>query len=146
MDLINELKAKAKKSYESDLKVIDKKAPQIRKCQVLEYKARIFFEGCITHAYYNETYSWSVPTVQLYLSGEYNITRDVNIFLDEHSEFITFISDGEEVVPILSDTHMSWCFPDVTLHVFFEGGACERVKVGEKSRTIKEPIYEVRCN
>lgn len=141
MDIIKALKEKAKEEFKNRLVQIEQYAPVYRKAMVLENKLRAFFPDCSTSNYM----VGYMPVVKLYLTGGYNIQRDVNLFLEKEEVFIDFLLNGAEMPrpEFYMNQSLDFHLNGIRFEVYYNGGRCVRKQVGTK--TVEEPIYEVEC-
>jgi hypothetical protein len=144
MDSIKELKAKAKKVYETTISVIEKNAFRYRKTDVLFMKVKDAFPDCTVNVDHNSYQC----CVSLHLTKEFNVSKDVLLFLDNNLEFLEFFGREKQYEvdhqPEYSCFTYSW--GDQRLSVWYGNGNCTRKVIGHKTKTITEDIYEVVCN
>ena len=145
MDLIKELQNKIMDHAKDVCKIIAEAAPQHRQTQSIVMKLKAAFPGCSVSPLYTE-YSWGDDLIDLTLVEGFNLERDVMTFIDENDEFLKLISGGKEYTIDNSDTHITFEFPQHKMSVYYMGGNCERKKIGEKSKVVKEDIYEIVCS
>ena len=83
----------------------------------------------------------------VYLSSNHNISKDWMIFLENNIDYISTLGKSKEYKVNLDQSYGSYDYKwgEFTIYVNYNGGKCKRVKIGEKTKTIKEDIYEVQC-
>lgn len=146
-DMITVMKDQARSSYLSKLRRIDECSAKHRRTNVLALKLEKHFPGCrVTRNYDHSTFWYN--SVSLYLTKDYNITKDVMLFLEAEQEFLSFFgrNNNWESKDDQSAKSLDFSWGDQKLYVYYEGGNCTQVKVGEKARVVKEDIYEIVCN
>ena len=129
----------ARKSYQREVRHIRKNITRDHMINTLEERIKTQLTGCAT--------SNSSDSIFVYLSPEHNISKDWMCFMDENKEYLSTLGKGEEYTVGQDQSFGSYDYnwPEFKIYVNYNNGKCKRVKIGTKSRTIKEDIYEVQC-
>lgn len=146
MDLIKELQMEAKAVYLTEAKGYAENAPKHRTTFVFAEKLRAYFDGCKVSPSYNN-YKWSPNSVSLFLTKDFNITKDVMLFIEQEEAFLNFLCpDGFKTKDDPDNRTLDFTWDKQQLFVYHAGGNCSRVKIGQKTKVVTEDIYEIVCN
>jgi hypothetical protein len=146
-DKILKKKQKAYKDYCSEMKKWNSKENQIRFLLMNTLKERVksFFKDCTVWGcdslYFFDQY------IGLSLTKDYNLSHDYNLFLEANEPLIALVCGGSEFKTKhkQEDKCFEYIYPKFRIDVYYGSGRCRMVKIAEKTKTIKEPIYEVVC-
>lgn len=140
-DNIQTLRDEAKADYKQRLLYINEHRSVYRKGHVFAEKARQFFVHCTVFGWYGGY----KPVIKLYLTKEYNILKDVNLFFEKEESFIDFLLGSTEMKSThYRNTSLDFDINDVSFEVHYDGGRCLRKQVGTK--IVETPVYEIECN
>ena len=130
---------KAKEKYYAELKSIRKNITKEYMVKVLEERVKKQLPGCSTNA--NTIY------MSIHLNSDHNISKDFMLFLENNEDYIQTLGKGTEYSFTHDTTSYSYDYiwPEFKIYVYYGAGKCKRVKIGHKTKTIKEDVYEVQC-
>lgn len=144
--IIRKRKASALRRYHSEIKLYNKKENQIKFhiWQALKDRTQRFFKGC--SVYGCDDLSWGSDYLSVYLNNDYNIAKDVMLFLEANEPLIALIGKGE--YKFEHDQKFEcyrYNYPKFKIIIYYGNGKCKKVKIAETSKVVKEAVYEVQC-
>ena len=146
MEHIDDIRKSALKTalhdYHNKCKEIREGTTRYHICDILCERAERFFKGCVVYNYASFTHG----KITINLVKPFNLSRDVNIFLDENSTLIDILGKSEMTASDCPDyACMDYRWDRFAIDVFYGNGACKRVKVSSVQRVITEDKYEIQC-
>jgi len=137
---VQKKKETAKRVYERSLESAEREAIQEHLMDTLGNRIKGAMPGVNVSA--------TGSALWVYLSKDYNISKDWMIFLEENEDFIKVCGKTEAEYKFKHDQEFGtydYNYGDINLYVNYGEGKCKRVKVGETTETVTKEIYEVQC-
>ena len=138
MDVLTKMKKQLYQDYLTSVKRLKANEFDIRRAVVLAKKLRETFVGCILY----EHISPQSQMLSLYLNENFNIEKDVSLFIDNH---LYLLGPDYEVRHDQSNQSLDYTWQGFTLYVYYGNGRCQRVKVDTIKKVVEEDIYEIKC-
>ena len=89
----------------------------------------------------------SLNHLSIHLNSKHNISKDFMLFLENNEDYIKTIGKSEEYEFVHDQANRTYDYKwkDFKIWVYYGVGNCKRVKIGSKTKTVTEDIYEVQC-
>ena len=82
----------------------------------------------------------------IYLTKDYNIEKDWNIFCENNEEFLAMVcGDFIRKDHRTEYTDICYRYNNLTIYLDYSSANCKLVKISETSKVVRTPVYEVQC-
>ena len=137
-ELTLQYRANALKEYQNSFKNAPKAAIKQHLCDTLQ--ARLQKELPDSNIYVYNT------SATIYLYGKDNVGKDIELAFEKHDDLIRLFGGEFKSNKWNGDSTMTYKWEKYSIDVNISGSTtCSRIKVGTKSRTINEDVYDIIC-